>query len=229
MPKSNNKLKNKKIKPSHIQEILQILEQKYPQATTALHYCTPFELLLAVILSAQTTDKQVNKVTEKLFQKIKGPRDLLDMGISCLEKEIKGCGLYRQKSRQIMETSRLLCEKFGGEVPRTREELMTLPGVGRKTANVVLSTAFGLPALAVDTHVQRISRRLGLSEGKNALAVEKEICRLIPRDLWRETHHRMIAHGRQVCRARKPLCDSCSLSPYCPSAGGKGKEKVFID
>jgi endonuclease-3 len=216
LPGNNNKYKNNK-EPSCIKEILQILEQEYPLATTALHYNTSFELLLAVILSAQTTDKQVNRITQKLFPKIKGPRDILDMGGQSLEEEIKGCGLYRQKSRQILETSRLLCEKFDGEVPRTREELMTLPGVGRKTANVVLSTAFGLPAFAVDTHVQRISRRLKLSEGKNTLAVEKDLCRLVPRRLWRETHHRLIAHGRQVCRARKPLCNSCPLSSYCPS------------
>ncbi|RJX25810.1 MAG: endonuclease III [Dethiobacter sp.] len=203
---------------SRSREILQILEQEYPLAATALHYNTPFELLLAVILSAQTTDKQVNKITTKLFQKIKGPRDILNLGLPWLEKEIKGCGLYRQKSRQILETSRLLLDKYDGEVPRTREELMELPGVGRKTANVVLSTAFGIPAFAVDTHVQRVSRRLGLSEGKNPLAVEEEICRLVPRELWRETHHRLIAHGRRVCRARKPLCNACSLNPYCPLA-----------
>jgi endonuclease-3 len=213
-------LKSRK-NPPRIEEILQVLEQEYPLATTALYYNTPFELLLAVILSAQTTDKQVNKITQKLFQKIKGPHDILNMGISWLERAIKGCGLYRQKSRQIMETSRLLCEKYGGEVPRTREELMKLPGVGRKTANVVLSTAFGIPAFAVDTHVQRVSRRLGLSGGKNALAVEEEICRLVPRELWRETHHRLIAHGRRVCRARKPLCNACSLGPYCPLAAEK--------
>ena len=184
-----------------------------------LHYNTPFELLLAVILSAQTTDKQVNKTTQTLFQTISGPCDILNMDNSCLEKMIRGCGLYRQKSRQIRETSRLLCEKYNGEVPRTREELMTLPGVGRKTANVVLSTAFGIPAFAVDTHVQRLSRRLGLSRGKNALAVEKDICRLVPEELWGPTHRRLIVHGRTVCRARRPLCPSCSLSPYCRAAG----------
>jgi len=204
-------------KQLRLREILQLLEQEYPQASTALHYSSPFELLLAVILSAQTTDKQVNKITQRLFQEINGPRDLLERGVSWLEKEIKGCGLYRQKSRQLMEMSRLLCEKFGGEVPRTREELMELPGVGRKTANVVLSTAFGIPAFAVDTHVQRLCRRLDLSEGKTALAVEEELCGLIPKELWKETHHRLIAHGRRVCRARKPLCSSCLLSSYCPS------------
>lgn len=218
---------NSKINSSNVQKILQILGEEYPQVTTALKYSNPFELLLAVILSAQTTDRQVNKVTEKLFKAIKEPHDILHMDLACLEKMIKGCGLYRQKSRQIMETARLLCTKFSGKVPQTREELMELPGVGRKTANVVLSVAFGIPAFAVDTHVQRVSRRLGLSEGKNALAVEKEICSLVPAALWKKTHRRLIAHGRRVCRARKPLCNSCPLSPYCPSAG-EG-QKMFAE
>jgi len=194
---------------------LHILGKEYPRAETALHYNNPFQLLLAVILSAQTTDRQVNKITEKLFQKVKRPQDILDLGISRLEEELKGCGLSRQKSRQIMETSRILCEKYGGEVPGTREELMELPGVGRKTANVVLSTAFSVPAFAVDTHVLRVSRRLGLSRGKDALAVEEELCRLVPVELWRETHHRLIAHGRRICRARNPLCHRCALRPCC--------------
>ena len=220
--KSNDAFKTQ-VSASHVTKILEILEREYPQATTALKYGTPFELLLAVILSAQTTDKQVNRITEKFFPKIKGPHEIVKMGTSRLEEEIRECGLYRRKSAHIIETSRLLVEKFGGMVPRTREELMMLPGVGRKTANVVLSAAFGIPAFAVDTHVQRISRRLGLSRGENALAVEKEITRLVPEELWIKTHHRMIAHGRQVCHARKPLCGSCPLSPYCPSAEEKEK------
>lgn len=209
-------------KSSCIQKILQALAEEYPQTTSFLHFNTPFELLIAVILSAQTTDKQVNRITRTLFQKIKEPRDLLNMELLYLENEIKGCGLYRRKSRQIAETARLLCENFGGEVPRTRAELMTLPGVGRKTANVVLSAGFGFPAFAVDTHVQRVTRRLGLSKGKNSSAVEQDLCRLVPQELWLETHRRLITHGRQVCRARKPLCGTCSLSPFCPSAEGTG-------
>lgn len=219
MPAESKRNLNKKINCSNQQKILQILAKEYPQVTTLLKYSSPFELLLAVILSAQTTDKQVNKVTEKLFKIIKEPRDVLQLGPARLEKMIKGCGLYRQKSRQILETSRLLCIKFDGRVPQTRAELLELPGVGRKTANVVLSVAFDIPAFAVDTHVQRVSRRLGLSKGKNALAVEKEICSLVPAALWKKTHRRLIAHGRQVCRARNPLCDSCPFSSYCPTAG----------
>jgi endonuclease-3 len=217
LPESNNQNNNTN-KSCNVKEILQILEREYPITASALHYSTPFELLLAVILSAQTTDKQVNGITKKLFPKIKGPCDIMKMGVTALEEYIKGCGLYRRKSQHIMETSQLLCEKFGGGVPQTREELMTLPGVGRKTANVVLSVAFDLPAFAVDTHVMRVTRRLGLSKGKNALAIEEEICRLVPSKLWKDTHRRLIAHGRRVCRAQKPLCSSCPFSPCCPSS-----------
>lgn len=219
MPAKSKDNLNSKRNAAHHQKILQVLAEEYPQVNTFLKYSSPFELLLAVILSAQTTDKQVNKVTENLFRLIKEPADVLQLEPACLEKMIKGCGLYRQKSRQIRETSRLLCTKFDGKVPQTREELMELPGVGRKTANVVLSVAFDIPAFAVDTHVQRVSRRLGLSRGKSVLAVEKEICSLVPAALWKKTHRRLIAHGRRFCRARKPQCDACPLSPYCPAAG----------
>lgn len=200
----------------YLKEILDLLEQEYPLVGTSLCYNTPFQLLLAVILSAQTTDKQVNKITEKLFKKIKVPQDILDMKLAELEEELKGCGLYHQKSRQIMETSRLLMERYGAEVPGTRDELLKLPGVGRKTANVVLNTVFGIPAFAVDTHVRRVSRRLGLTCEQDVGAVEDELCRLIPRELWGETHHRLIAHGRRFCRSKRPLCSSCPFSPfYC--------------
>lgn len=205
-----------------LNSILRLLEREYPHAETALRYDNSFQLLLAVILSAQTTDKQVNKTTEKLFQKIKEPRDILKMTVAELEKVLQGCGLYRQKSRQIMETSRILCQRYGGKLPGTLEELMTLPGVGRKTANVVLNNALGIPAFAVDTHVGRVARRLGLTVEKNPGLIENDLCRLVPRELWGKTHHRLITHGRRVCRARKPLCGSCFLSPYC-LYGGAGK------
>ncbi|MEW5921268.1 MAG: endonuclease III [Bacillota bacterium] len=197
-------------------ELLRLLEESYPQARTALHYNNTFELLLAVMLSAQTTDRQVNIITSRLFPLIKdGPKAVLAMGQERLAKEIQSCGLYRQKSRQIMETCLLLVEKYGGEVPRSREALMSLPGVGRKTANIIMSTAFGIPALAVDTHVTRVSRRLGLAREKKALGVEEELCRLIPPSYWVEIHHRLIAHGRRICRARKPLCHACTLNSNC--------------
>ncbi|MDO9535389.1 MAG: endonuclease III [Bacillota bacterium] len=201
---------------SYLKEILVLLEQEYPMAQTSLYYHTSFQLLLAVILSTQTTDKQVNKITEKLFKTIKAPQDILDMGLAELVEELKRCGLYHQKSRQIMETSRLLIEKYGGEVPGTRDELITLPGVGRKTANVVLSTVFGIPAFAVDTHVRRVSQRLGWTCEQDMKAIEDELCRLIPRELWGETHHRLIDHGRRFCKSKRPLCSSCPFSPsYC--------------
>lgn len=197
-------------------ETLHLLQEAYPQAQTALHYSNTFQLLLAVILSAQTTDRQVNRITARLFPQIaEGPQAVLAMGQERLQKMIEGLGLYRQKSRQIMETCRLLVEKYGGEVPRSRELLMTLPGVGRKTANVVMSNAFGIPALAVDTHVMRVSRRLGLARGKNASAIEDELCRIIPPQYWADTHHRLIAHGRKICHARKPLCQACPLVSRC--------------
>ena len=180
-------------------------------------------MLLAVILSAQTTDKQVNKTTKRLFQIIKKPEDILEMNIEQLEKALQGCGLYRQKSRQIMETSRILCQRHGGKVPGTFEELTALPGVGRKTANVLLNNAFDIPAFAVDTHVARVARRLGLTGEKNPRKVEEDLCRLVPRELWGETHHRLITHGRRICRARKPLCNSCFLLPYCFYGGSLDK------
>lgn len=207
---------DKKAKTPHLNKILSLLEREYPRVGTALCYNNPFQLLLAVILSAQTTDKQVNKTTEKLFKKVKEPVDVLQMTIEQLEEALQGCGLNRQKSRQIMEASRILREKHRGEVPRAAEDLLELPGVGRKTVNVILNNAFGIPAFAVDTHVGRVARRLGLTREKDPYKVEKDLCRLIPRELWGQTHHRLIAHGRQVCRARKPLCESCFLNLYCP-------------
>ncbi len=207
---------NKKPLKPDVSEIMRLLAESYPQVQTALQYRTTFELLLAVILSAQTTDRQVNTITAGLFPMIKeGPPAVLAMGQENLEKAIKSCGLYRQKSRQIMETCRLLVEQYGKEVPSTREDLMLLPGVGRKTANIILSTAFGVPALGVDTHVMRVSRRLGLAVGKNARNIEDELCKIIPPFLWGETHHRLIAHGRAICRAPKPMCIKCPLAANC--------------
>ena len=199
-----------------MEEILRLLEENYPQVQTALHYRNTFELLLAVVLSAQTTDRQVNKITAELFPLLEeGPRAVLEMGQERLEKALQSCGLYRQKSRQIMKTCRLLLELYGGEVPNTREELMLLPGVGRKTANILLSTAFHIPAFGVDTHVMRVSRRLGLAVGNNPRSIEDELCSSIPSVLWAETHHRLIAHGRSICRAQSPMCGKCFLTPNC--------------
>ncbi len=212
-----------------VPEIMRLLANSYPKVQTALNYRTTFELLLAVILSAQTTDRQVNTITAELFPLIKeGPRAVLALGGERLEKAIQSCGLYRQKSRQIMETCRLLVEQYEEEVPRTREELMLLPGVGRKTANIILSTAFGIPALGVDTHVMRVSRRLGLAVGKNPRSIEDELCKLILPSLWADTHHRLIAHGRTICRARNPICVDCHLADKCLSYMDNQGEKRNI-
>lgn len=208
-------MQKKAFKPD-VSQIMRLLADRYPKVQTALHYDNTFELLVAVILSAQTTDRQVNTITEGLFPLIKeGPGAVLALGQERLEKAIQSCGLYRQKSRQIMGTCRLLVEQYGGEVPGTREELMLLPGVGRKTANILLSIAFGVPALGVDTHVMRVSRRLGLAAGKNARSIEDELCKIILPSLWADTHHRLIAHGRSTCRARNPICDKCFLALHC--------------
>ncbi len=196
-------------------KILKTLEEEYPAASTALRFQSPFQLLVAVMLSAQTTDKQVNQITADLFRHIKKPKDVLALKPAELEEMIKRCGLFRQKSRQLMETCRILVKTYHGQVPKTREELITLPGIGRKSANVIISTAFDTPAMAVDTHVMRVSRRLGLARGKTPLDVEEELCNLIPENLWTATHHRLISHGRAVCRARKPSCNTCSLASFC--------------
>lgn len=212
--------------PAHVvQEILCVLETNYPQAVTALRYQNSFQLLVAVILSAQTTDRQVNRVTEQLFQRVEHPQQLLELNDESLEDLLKGCGLFRQKGRQLKQTARLLLEKYGGAVPQSREELVKLPGVGRKTANVVISTAFDTPAFAVDTHVKRVAWRLGFTDHTDFLKVETDLCRLIPRDRWTETHHRLISHGRKICRARNPLCPECDLSPYCRYVKRKGDER----
>ncbi|MFO7152364.1 MAG: endonuclease III [Bacillota bacterium] len=200
-----------------ITEILNRLEEHYPNATTALRYETPFQLLVATILSAQCTDRRVNQVTERLFKKYKGPEDFARLSPEELAVEIKECGLFKNKSKNIVESSRIILEKYGGEVPHEFEELIKLPGVGRKTANVVLANAFGKPAFAVDTHVFRVSRRLGLSDGNDPLKVEKDLTERIPKMYWIRAHHWLIYHGRRVCTARKPKCESCFLKDLCPS------------
>jgi endonuclease-3 len=199
-----------------ISKILSILHQTYPDAATALHYENPFQLMVATILAAQCTDQRVNKVTARLFKKYRNVEDFARADIKELEEDIKECGLFRNKSRNIIQASRALLEKYGGEVPEEFEELVKLPGVGRKTANVILANAFGKPAFAVDTHVFRLSRRLGFSDRNDVLGVEKDLMEKIPRDLWIKAHHWLIYHGRKVCRARKPKCGDCPLKDLCP-------------
>lgn len=203
----------KKIK----EEQIRILGEVYKDTKPALIFRNPFELLIAVILSAQCTDKRVNVTTARLFQKAADPAAILDMGLVALEEEIRDCGLFRNKAKNIMATCQILCEAYGGEVPADFEKLQELPGVGRKTANVVMSVGFGAPAIAVDTHVFRVSNRLKLAVGDTPLAVEQGLMKAIPKDKWSAAHHWLIWHGRNVCKARKPLCSACPLADVCPS------------
>lgn len=204
-------------------KILAILEKEYGDLKPGLTYESPFQLLIAVILSAQCTDVRVNKVTSRLFAKYKTPENFVKLEQAELEEEIRECGLFRNKAKNIRETCAILVEKYGGQVPSAREELMSLPGVGRKSANVILSQAFGQDALAVDTHVFRVSHRLGLARGKTPLATERELQQVIPRSQWSQAHLWLIWHGRQVCRAQRPRCDECPLQEYCPA--GQAEEE----
>lgn len=199
------------------QKILQILEEVYRGYSTALRFSSPFELMVATILSAQTNDNQVNRITGSLFKKYHTAKQFSQLKPEVLEEEIKTCGLYKNKAKNIIAASQLIESRYGGNVPKTREELMTLPGVGRKTANVILSNAFGIPALAVDTHVFRVSARLGLSTGTTPDETEKQLVALIPREKWGDAHHWLIWHGRKICLARKPKCEECPVHLYCPS------------
>lgn len=195
--------------------LLHHLEDMYPDANCELVYRNPFELLVAVILSAQCTDKLVNEVTPDLFAKYPGPRDFLHLSQEKLENEIRRIGLFRSKAKHILETCRILVEKYGGEVPKDYDALVALPGVGRKTANVVMSVAFGVPAIAVDTHVDRLSHRLGLTKAKNVLETEKDLMNKLPKEKWTFAHHALILHGRRVCLARSPKCHICPLQEVC--------------
>lgn len=196
-------------------EIINILECEYGDMGCALNYKTPFELLVATMLSAQTTDITVNKATEKLFKVYNTPENFANLNISELEPYIKTCGFYKTKGENIIKTSRKILEDFSGKVPNTMEELITLPGVGRKTANVVLSNAFGKDAIAVDTHVFRVSNRIGLATAKNVEETEKQLMENIPQRYWSRAHHWLIWHGRRICAARKPKCDICPVKTYC--------------
>ncbi len=194
------------------------LENLYPDAKPALHYRTAYELLVAVILSAQCTDERVNKVTATLFEAYSTPEKMCTLSQTALEKYIFSCGFYRMKAEHILSASRDILEKFGGEVPNTVEKLMSLAGVGKKTANVVYSVWFGGAAIAVDTHVFRVSNRLGLAKGDTPFVVEAGLNKAIPKENWSKAHHWLIWHGRRVCRSQKPNCESCTLAEYCDFA-----------
>ncbi len=191
------------------------LRELDPDPDTELRYQTPFELLVSVILSAQATDISVNKATDKLYKVANTPRALLDLGVEGLKGYIRTIGLFNSKAENIIKTCRILLDEHDGEVPRTREQLESLPGVGRKTANVVLNTAFGEATIAVDTHIFRVANRTGLAPGKTPLEVEKRLVKLTPDEFRKDAHHWLILHGRYVCKARKPLCGECPIIEWC--------------
>ena len=198
-------------------EMLALLEAEYGNTGTALNYNSPFELLIAVILSAQCTDVRVNVITARIFPEYNSAAKMLTLSLTELEELIRDCGLFHSKAKNILAACRIIEEEFGGEVPDTFDKLITLPGVGRKTANVMLSVCFGVPALAVDTHVFRVSNRTKLAQGNTPVEVEEGLMKVIPREAWGNAHHWLIWHGRKVCRARNPLCASCVVRDLCPS------------
>ncbi len=203
------------MKPDAIHQFFSILRDANPQPQTELHYASVFELLAAVLLSAQATDVGVNKATARLFVVANTPQKILDLGLEGLEQHIKTIGLYRSKARHLMQTCQILTDQHGSQVPRSREALEALPGVGRKTANVVLNVVFGEATMAVDTHLFRLGNRTGLAPGKTPLAVEQKLLKRIPAEFLVDAHHWLILHGRYVCQARKPQCGQCAVFTVC--------------
>ncbi|ARC86633.1 endonuclease III [Clostridium argentinense CDC 2741] len=202
-------------------KVLDILSKVYGGSKCGLDFTTPFELLISTILSAQCTDERVNIVTKELYKEYNTPEAIVTLTEEELGEKIRSCGFYKNKSKNILGCCRMLLEKHGGEVPRTMEELIELPGVGRKTANVVLSNAFGVPAIAVDTHVFRLSNRIGIAKGKNVDEVEQKLMKNIPKEMWSDAHHYLIWHGRKICNARKPKCEECPIVQHCEYFNGK--------
>lgn len=205
----------------HIAAFFATLKAANPQPVTELEYTCVFELLTAVLLSAQATDVSVNKATRSLFVVANTPAKMLALGLEGLEQHIKTIGLYRSKAKHLLQTCQMLLDLHAGQVPRTREALEALPGVGRKTANVVLNSAFGEPTMAVDTHIFRVGNRTGLAPGKTPLEVELKLLKRVPSDYQVDAHHWLILHGRYVCKARQPACEHCQVSTYCKSAPRK--------
>jgi endonuclease-3 len=208
-------------KKESIQDILKLLEKEHPDAKIALHYSNPLELLVATILSAQCTDKTVNEVTNALFEKYRTAQDYARVNIKALEREIRSTGFYHNKAKNLKKTAQILMKTFNGQVPKTMDELLTLPGVARKTANIVLSNAYSvIEGIAVDTHVRRLARRLGLTENDNPNKIEQDLMKLVPREQWPKFTDLLIFHGRRSCTAKKPLCEKCVVNKLCPSARG---------
>lgn len=200
-------------------QVYELLGQMHPDAKAELNFSSPYELLIATVLSAQCTDVRVNKVTDVLFQHVKTPEDMVALDQSEVEEIIKTCGMYKQKALSLKQAAQDLVDKFHSTVPSDRKDLESLRGVGTKTASVVLSNAFGIPAIAVDTHVTRVSQRLGLTKQTNPDKIAKDLEKLFPKEQWTLLHHRLIFHGRYVCQARKPACERCLLQEICPKIG----------
>ncbi|NMP22076.1 endonuclease III [Sulfobacillus harzensis] len=207
------------MRKAHVARVLAQLEQLYPDASTELNFTTPFELLVATMLSAQCTDRRVNLITPRLFARCPDAFHMAEATVAEIESLIQDCNLFHTKARNLAQTARLLVDRWSGEVPADRDQLMTLPGVGRKTANVVLANAFGQDALAVDTHVFRVAHRLGWATAKDAEGTEQQLTKLLPKKTWSRAHHWLILHGRRVCIARRPQCAICPLSALCPKVG----------
>ena len=224
----NIKMRKKLTKENSIKAV-KILWETHPDADCALLYKTPFHLLVAVVMSAQATDKSVNAVAPELFKEYPDADAFAKLEYGLLEKRIKKIGLYRSKSKNIINMSKILVEKYGGEVPANYDDLIKLPGVGRKSANVVLATGFGIPRIAVDTHVFRLSNRIGLTYEKDVLSTELALMKVLPDDMWIRTHHTLIFHGRQICDARKPKCDRCSINHICLYASSPDERSRILD
>ncbi|MFZ7119937.1 MAG: endonuclease III [Eubacteriaceae bacterium] len=203
------------LEKDNISIVIKLLSKEYHQASSMLNFNTPFELLIATILSAQCTDERVNKVTSELFKDYNTPAKIIELGGNGLKKIIRSCGLSNTKSKNIISTCEMLINEYYGEVPEFKEVLVKLPGVGRKTANVVISNAFGKNAIAVDTHVFRVSNRIGLAQAKDVINTEKQLMCNIPEELWSKAHHWLIYHGREICKARNPKCNNCIINSYC--------------
>lgn len=218
---------------ARVAEIIEVLSRTHPDARLALEFSSPLELLVALILAAQCTDERVNQVTRSLFKKYKTARDYAEARQETLEEDIRPTGFYRNKAKAIRECCRELVARFQGTVPERLEDLVRLPGVGRKTANIVIGNAFGRPAIGVDTHVMRLSQRMGLTRNKDPDRIEEDLCALVPEEKWVVFCHLLQFHGRRICAARNPRCVSCPLEPLCPKRGlekqkgtGKGKRKT---
>ncbi len=218
MPKKSLKTQDKNSIAQRAQQIYQLLKEAYPAASTALHFKNPRELLIATILSAQCTDKRVNQVTPGLFKKYPNAQAFAEADIEELKNDIRSTGFFNNKAQAIQAAMRTVVTRFGGEIPHTMEELLQLEGVGRKTANVVLGNAFGIPGIVVDTHVKRLANLLGLSRQNDPEKIEQDLAQIFPSEQWTELSNMLIAHGRTVCIARRPQCSQCCLSDLCPAA-----------